>query len=138
MNDWSHTQILNNLRRCTRCTLPETHETIVFDKEGVCNICRQNEFKKTKINWDERKKFLIELIKKFRGKVDYDCIIPFSGGKDSTFTLWYIVKELDLKPLVVSFDHGLYRPKNIENNERTMRKPSTNFNQLGSLRFFCV
>ena len=34
------TAILNNLRRCSRCALPETHETIVFDRKGVCNVCR--------------------------------------------------------------------------------------------------
>ena len=33
----------------------------------------------------------------------------FSGGKDSTFTLWYIVTQKKLKPLVVRFDHGFYR-----------------------------
>lgn len=122
MNDWSHTYILNNLRRCVKCTLPETHETIQFDNDGICNICRQYEYKKTQIDWSQRNNDLIELTKRYRGKGDYDCIIPFSGGKDSTYTLWYIVCELGLKPLVVSFDHGFYRPKNLENNERTMRK----------------
>ena len=37
------TAILNNLRRCTRCAIPETQETIVFDEAGVCNDCRQHE-----------------------------------------------------------------------------------------------
>lgn len=127
MDDWSQTHILNNLRRCTRCTLPETHETIVFDEDGVCNICRQHEFKKTKIDWNQRSKDLVTLIDQFRGKSDYDCILPFSGGKDSTFTLWYVVKELGLRPLVVSFDHGFYRPKNLENNERTLRNLGVDF-----------
>ena len=35
--------------------------------------------------------------------------VSFSGGKDSTFTLWYIVTQKKLKPLVVRFDHGFYR-----------------------------
>lgn len=121
MDEWSHTNILNTLRRCTKCTLPETHETIKFDEEGVCNICRQYENKK-KIDWDKKKKDLLELVEMYRGKGSYDCIIPFSGGKDSTFTLWYIVTQLGLKPLVVSFDHGFFRPRTLENNERTMRK----------------
>jgi len=62
------------------------------------------------------------LTEQYKNKIEYDCVVPFSGGKDSTFTLWYIVSELGLKPLVVSFDHGFYRPRNLENNERTMRK----------------
>ena len=74
--------------------------------EGVCNICRNHEYKTEKIYWKAREAELHELIKDYRGKGGYDCIIPFSGGKDSTFTLWYIVAVLKLKPLVVSFDHG--------------------------------
>ena len=123
---FDNTKILNDLRRCTRCTLPETHETIEFDKEGVCNVCRNFEFK-TEIDWDKRKDQLLDLIKKYKGKNNYDCIVPFSGGKDSTFTVWYIVKQLKLKPLVVSYDHGFYRPKTLENNERTMRKLGVDF-----------
>lgn len=127
MTDPASTHILNTLRRCTRCTLPETHETITFDAEGVCNICRNAEYKKEKIDWDARAKELSALVEKYRGKGDYDCIVPFSGGKDSTFTLWYIVKKLGLRPLVVSFDHGFYRPRTLENNERTMRKLGVDF-----------
>ena len=37
------------MKRCTKCVLPETHETILFDKEGVFNICQQQEYKEEKI-----------------------------------------------------------------------------------------
>ncbi|HEY9584305.1 MAG TPA: N-acetyl sugar amidotransferase [Candidatus Paceibacterota bacterium] len=124
--DFSKTKILNDLRRCTRCVLPETHESIVFDEEGVCNICRNFKVKED-IDWKKKGEELEALIKEARGKGAYDCIVPFSGGKDSTFTLWYIVKKLKLKPLVVSFDHGFYRPRTIENNEKTQRALGVDF-----------
>ena len=126
-NSWEHTQILNTLRRCTRCTMPETHETIAFDEEGVCNICRQHEYKKEKIDWDKRKQDLLALADRFRGKHAYDVIVPFSGGKDSAFTAWYAVRELGLKTLIVSFDHGFYRPRVLENNERVLRALGADF-----------
>lgn len=110
------------LRRCARCVIPETHETLMFDEFGVCNICRQQEVKKDLIDWESRKTDLAELINTYRGKHAYDCIVPFSGGKDSTFTLWYLVKEYNLKPLVVQFDHGFMRPNLRQNNERTFKK----------------
>lgn len=62
-----------------------------------------------------------------RGKNDYDCIVPFSGGKDSTFTLYFAVKELRLKPLVVSFDHGFYRPNMIENRNKVVESLGVDF-----------
>lgn len=110
------------MKRCIRCGLPETHETISFDNEGVCGICRQHEYKQNKIDWEGNKQKLDALIEEHRGRYDYDCIIPFSGGKDSTWTLHYLVKEYRIKPLVVRFDHGFMRP-NLENNvKRVSRK----------------
>lgn len=109
------------MKHCKRCLLPETYETIEFDSEGVCNICRSAEVKQ-QIDWDERKKLLDQLVEKYRGKYDYDCIIPFSGGKDSTFQLLYLVKEYGLKPLVVRFNHGFMRPVISDNNEKTFKK----------------
>ena len=118
------------LTRCTKCITPETHETITFDHEGVCNICRQIEYKETQIDWDIKKKELDELIEKYRGKYDYDCIVPYSGGKDSTWALYYLVKEYKLKPLVVRFDHGFLRPNLNENTKRIQRKLGVDFHHL--------
>jgi N-acetyl sugar amidotransferase len=110
------------MRRCSRCLLPETHETITFDDEGVCNICRGQEFRNSEVDWAAKKVELDGLIETYRGGADYDCIIPFSGGKDSTWTLYYLVKEYGIKPLVVRFDHGFMRPNLNENVTRVCRK----------------
>jgi N-acetyl sugar amidotransferase len=110
------------MKRCVKCGLPETHETISFDAAGVCNICRQQEFKQKNIDWAANRKVLGELIEEHRGKYDYDCIVPFSGGKDSTWTLYYLVKEFGVKPLVVRFDHGFLRPGLDDNVKRTVRR----------------
>ncbi len=109
------------MKRCARCGLPETYETIEFDAQGVCNICRQHQFKQAAIDWDARKTMLDDLVAEYRGKHDYDCLVPFSGGKDSTFTLYYLIKEYKLKPLVVQFNHGFMRPTLLANNERTFK-----------------
>jgi N-acetyl sugar amidotransferase len=112
---------LSRLKRCVRCALPETHESITFDAFGVCNVCRQIEVKQESVDWEARLTQLAELVEEYRGKSSYDCIVPYSGGKDSTFTLLYLVREFGIKPLVVSFDHGFYRPNHLENVERTVK-----------------
>ena len=118
------------MKRCTKCVTPETHETIMFDKQGICNICSQIEYKKTKIDWNVKRKELDELVKIYKGKYSYDCIVPFSGGKDSVWTLYYLVKELKLKPLVVRFDHGFLRPNLEENTKRVQRKLGVDFHHF--------
>ena len=109
------------MKQCNKCGLPETYETIEFTGSGVCNICVGNTFKKDVIDWDTRKQQLDKIIAENKGKYEYDCIVPFSGGKDSTFTLYYLMKEYGLKPLVVQFNHGFMRPTLLKNNERTFK-----------------
>jgi len=110
------------MQKCTACNLPETYETIEFDENGVCNICRQKVFKDESIDWKKRAEMLARVVEKHRGKYEYDCIIPFSGGKDSTYTLWYLVKHFNIRPLVVQFNHGFMRDTLLENNRRTFKK----------------
>lgn len=76
------------MRKCNNCLLPETYETLVIDDDNKgCNMCKTSVFKQQNIDWDERKKMLDAVIEKYRGKYDYDMIVPFSGGKDSTFII---------------------------------------------------
>ncbi|MCA9408446.1 MAG: N-acetyl sugar amidotransferase [Candidatus Omnitrophica bacterium] len=110
------------MKLCSKCVIPETHETIAFDEKGVCNVCRQIEHKQENVDWDARGREFEKIINLHRNKGQYDCIVPFSGGKDSTYTLYKVVKDYKLKPLVVSFDHGFFRPNLLANVERTMQR----------------
>jgi len=110
------------MKYCTKCILPDTHETISFDEEGVCNVCRQAEKKHLDIDWAARRKMLDSIVEQYKGKGIYDCIVPYSGGKDSVFQLWYIVTQLEMKPLVVRFDHWGFRPLIKENNDKIFKK----------------
>ncbi len=109
------------MKHCSRCMMPETAESLTFDADGVCSVCQQIDYSSFRIDWAHRGRDLDKLLDKHRGKGQYDCIVPFSGGKDSTFTLWYLVKVKKLKPLVVRFDHGFLRKTVQENSARTFR-----------------
>ncbi len=117
------------LKRCTKCVTPETHETIMFDDKGACNVCNNIKVKES-VDWGQRKVELGELIEEYRGKNDYDCLVPFSGGKDSAWTLYYLVKYYKVKPLVVRFDHGFLRPNIEENTKRVLRKLGVDFHHF--------
>lgn len=110
------------MKRCTKCLTKETVDTITFDEFGVCSVCRQVEFKKEKIDWEDRNRQLQETIARHKGQGLYDCVVPYSGGKDSVFQLWFIVKELKLKPLVIRFNHWGYRPLVEENNTKVFKQ----------------
>jgi hypothetical protein len=93
-----------NLKRCTKCVLPETMPFIQFDHEGVCNYC--NNYKKR--NNPKPKQELFELIKPYRRDGEQlDCIVPFSGGRDSCYALHLIINELKMKPVTYTYDWGM-------------------------------
>ena len=96
-----------HLQYCTRCCIPETQEGVKFDDLGICQACQSSE-QKIHINWVEREKRLQEIIAdaKKRAGSNYDCIIPISGGKDSTFQLHVLTKLYGMKPLAVTFSHN--------------------------------
>ena len=103
------------MKSCSNCLLPETHETITF-KSSVCNICTNSKKKKKFIDWTDRKLQLDKIIDHYKKQNNtYDCIIPFSGGKDSSWNAYYLKKHYNLKPLLVRFDHGFLRNNLNEN-----------------------
>ena len=115
------------MKKCSKCLLPETYETIEFSNNGSCNICDGVINKKKDIDWKNRYHELKKIIDNHRGKYDYDCIVPFSGGKDSTFQLLYLIKEFKVKPLVIRFNHGFIRPTTHNNTISTLKKLGADF-----------
>lgn len=101
--------LLDNVKYCIRCCMPETQEGIKFDEMGICQACQSSE-QKIHIDWVKREKQLRLVLDEAKAKAgnNYDCIIPISGGKDSTFQLHVLVKVYGMKPLAVTFNHNWY------------------------------
>ena len=93
----------NKLRRCARCILPETMPYILFDETGVCNYCHNYRPR----NRPRPVEQLFNLVESFRRPIGDDCIVPFSGGRDSCYGLHLIVKELKMKPITYTYDWGM-------------------------------
>ena len=107
------------LIRCKRCVATNSRPEQVIDNNGICNACLSFEQKK-KIDWNKRKKLFeaeIDKTKKLSNKDNWNCIIPSSGGKDSTVQA-FIAKEFGLNPLIVTAttcDLSEIGKKNIDN-----------------------
>jgi len=89
------------LRYCRTCILPHTRPNLEFDDAGNCNCATAA--KKDAVDWAAREAEFRRLVAAARGRTrPYDCVIPVSGGKDST---WQVVTALEhgLKPLCVTW-----------------------------------
>lgn len=111
----------HNIKRCTKCILPETMPFISFDSDGVCNYC--NNYKKR--NVPKPKEELFALVEPYRKKEGPDCIVPFSGGRDSCYGLHLIVKELEMKPITYTYDWGMVTDIGARNISRMSSKLGT-------------
>lgn len=105
---------------CKRCVYPaNARPGILIDDEGVCSGCRLIE-SRPEIDWRERETWLIDILEKAKARQrergnPYDCIVPVSGGKDSTYQTWLIREKYKLNPLLVSYNHTFNTPLGLRN-----------------------
>jgi N-acetyl sugar amidotransferase len=101
--------------------MPDTKPDLFLDDTGICNACRNYENRRN-VNWDQRYSELLVILDKYRRtKGDHwDCIVPVSGGKDSTYQVIRML-QLGLNPLCVTSttcDLSEIGRQNIENIKR--------------------
>jgi hypothetical protein len=102
------------MKRCSACVLPDVYPTIIFDEDGVCNFCNNSE-QIVYLGAEKLKQDLIDYINK---NGSYDCLVPVSGGKDSTFVLYFLSKQLNMKVLAYNYDNCLTHPQAQNNVQR--------------------
>ena len=94
---------IRKLKRCKTCLLPETFPFITFDEDGNCSYCRDYQHKD--IHGMEKLKVKIEKHRKSNSKPD--SIVMLSGGRDSSYGLHIVKKELGLDPIAYTYDCGM-------------------------------
>jgi N-acetyl sugar amidotransferase len=101
---------MDERRVCARCVMDTSATDIVFDERGICNYCRAFEAKLQRARAEEaaaptrREQFLATVKAGGKGH-DYDCVVGVSGGVDSSYVLYLMVKR-GLRPLAVHLDNG--------------------------------
>jgi len=109
---------INSLRRCSKCLLPETFPFIKFDPHGVCNYCHN--YRKLEYFGEKQ---LSELVENYRKPGESpDVIVGFSGGRDSSYCLYYVKEVLKMKPLAYSYDWGMLTDLARRNQSRLCGK----------------
>jgi len=121
------------MQYCSKCVYPVVSATpLTLDADGVCSGCMVSGQRDT-INWEERFGFLRELTDEYRTSSNYDIVIPVSGGKDSYYQTHVAVKELGLKPLLVTYhgnnylpegEYNLYRMREVFDCDHIIVRPS--------------
>lgn len=110
---------MNAMKICIKCVLPETFPGIKFNQEGICNHCLkflEPENPGKLVEQKEKYKAKFEsLLEKHRGGSDYDCLMCYSGGKDSSYTLYLLKENYKANVLAVTIDNGFVSDRAIQN-----------------------
>jgi glutamine---fructose-6-phosphate transaminase (isomerizing) len=96
--------LISRIKRCTKCILPETFPYISYDEKGVCNYCHGHQQIKP-LGLRAFKDCVDHYKRKFTRCAD--CLVPFSGGRDSSFALHFVKEELGMNPIAFSYDWGM-------------------------------
>ena len=92
-----------NIRRCSKCILPETMPFIEFDDNNVCNFCKS--YQPQKLKGKESLENELAAIRSNDGSPD--CLVAFSGGRDSSMGVHLLVKEYGMNPIAYTYDWGM-------------------------------
>jgi N-acetyl sugar amidotransferase len=93
---------MGQMKWCKTCVLPDSRPDLAIGPDGICNACRAHA-RRTDIDWESRAAAFTAVATNAKARgAGYDCLIPVSGGKDST---WQVVKCLEhgLRPLAVTW-----------------------------------
>lgn len=89
---------------CKLCSVSNQRPRIGFDENGVCSACNYAVYKRSKVDWFQREKELMELCDKYRkNNGEYDVIVPCSGGKDGSFVAHELKYKYKMNPLTVTW-----------------------------------
>ena len=114
-------QNIKDLKRCSKCILSSNFPRIKFDEHGVCNFCNNELLHTTeKEDIESATKEIEKLFEEKTGKSEYDAIVCYSGGKDSTYTLKLAVEKYKLKVLSFTLDNGFISPVAFKNIEKVV------------------
>ncbi len=133
-----------SIKVCKKCLMPSSRPRVIFNQSGLCNACI-NSSKKKRIDWVKRKKeFEVLLEKNKPSKGLYDCIVPWSGGKDSSMIALKLKEDYNLNPLLVTFSPMIPTEIGNYNREQLIQKgfdhifvrPNQNVSRYLAKRFF--
>lgn len=104
---------------CTKCILSSSFPGIEFDDQGVCNFCRDQLCDTTSHQTvAQQAQEVRDLINRVKGQGEYDAVLCYSGGKDSTYTMKLAVEKYGLKVLAFTLDNGFLSNLAVENIHR--------------------
>lgn len=112
------------MKKCKNCYLPKSYPNIKINHKGICNYCIEKKYTKFVLSNDKKAKLRKDFeksINDIKGKNKYDCVLLFSGGKDSTYLLHILKERYKLNVLTITIETGLENINATENIKKIIK-----------------
>jgi len=122
------------MKKCTQCALPGVCPGIAFDSKGICNVCHDfnQQWGRFKREEASRKENLERIFNSYRNKDrKYDCLVPISGGFESTYVLYVCRRIYNLRTMAFNFNNGFQSEIARQNIESAVKKLEVDFVSSG-------
>ena len=107
------------MKTCSRCVVNETVPSISLDKNLVCQFCKIHDEMEleypSSLKETDKIYQIAEQIKKDGKNKSHECIVGVSGGRDSSYLLYFLKKKMGLNPLAVHYDNGFDSDTSVSN-----------------------
>ena len=109
--------------RCARCAIEAGFEGVTFDSEGICSCCRTiDKHAATLAQIGQQEKLLEDRLARYRDVGKYDCLVGFSGGKDSSYVIYRLRSRYNARVLAFTWDNGFLTDYARENINRMIKE----------------
>jgi len=121
-SDFRKDSTKEDYKSCVRCVCNDyVIAGLEFDEDGVCAFCQCYEKEspeniKSLMTIEEEE--LVKNIKARNKNAHFDVMVFFTGGKDSTYLVWHLSKNLGLRVLAAFWD----MPFTNESSRKNMKK----------------
>lgn len=105
----------SKVKVCQKCVNDSSVPQITFSSNGICNYCSYyDKIQSTITDYDLLKTLWLKRIEKYKGMGEYDALVGFSGGKDSSYILYQLKNKYKLKIKAWTLDNGFLTKKSKE------------------------
>lgn len=114
----------DKIKYCEKCLLPEWYlgnGKKIKMNNGTCELCGQEDDYYGGIPFAANENYLSEYLTHVKGQYEYDCIVLYTGGRDSTYTLQLLKEKFNLNILAVTWDNGFFADEQRENMDKVVR-----------------
>ena len=111
------------MKKCVRCLNNGTVRRMHLNAEGQCCYCSNYDKISAQLQDTDRLRALFsERIEQVRGKYPYDAAVGISGGKDSMYVLYQLVKVYGLNVKAFTMRNGFFSKTAQQNVDRIVQE----------------